>query len=842
MDVMTIPALTLQLTMLNSLLTSSYLQYKSDTNTVASWLASTARKCGYAADLLTKGKQRQQGSGRLKGKARKLARNAPTKPTPSTPPAQTYIIAIKDFIGLAEYIAGYKGTRVEVPEGFTSSLHRAIAVRRSHGADVSEAPGKTTESQASDDRHSYFIGVLEHVRDTLRPLMPESLKNMESETKPADAEKLSNLFDKLELFEPSEDFLNAPDATPSAPGEPPSAARYEAERLQDFEEALLLLQLLVQDMGKIRAVILETWSGYKMGMFDLVSASVTTNTAVDIARRMEEDAQPILDKHGGSEKLLKLLHLGYCIEREEEPTYKERPDDFLNLRVYDLAEKAFWPTYLLLEGFCAIAKGRKNIPQYKPGHYGTYNPLNDRSKMTDREKSYEDRALLMEMLSEINFLCKATPTPMSWEDELTSGLRKTLCETGKIPLWLTFAAHLWLDTHHTLRNEVSRAYDDLYEASVKMGGSIKEILDFHRSLRVDNWPRSNDMAFMILLERIEWVVEEDTLQDARRRAGRPVGQPFDWLKQHPIYAGLYLYHIKAMFQEMGITFVGAWGSVMYAGHLYNAVRQEKLLNTRWDDMELLFVLHENFFVGGRPKTPDDYLKRFVLSLGASASTFAKNKRNQQMGESKRGPRSLTELAPVARMFHQRYCETGARTDLAPEDLETILSKGMWEENEEESAEMSAADGQDLRVFARSEQPSKEQRHRRRRFTPPQLLRALRNSLGAEALEFSFDYLKMHKICWTLLRAVERQCRPHLTQMFGPMYIEHENQLPYVVSYVFMAATKTDRINAVIAKKKEKVVTSALLVEAAGVLGEHIRDGVGAAVSREMGFPYEINIH
>lgn len=161
---------------------------------------------------------------------------------------------------------------------------------------------KTTESQASDDRHLYFIGVLEHVRDTLRPLMPESLKNIEPETKPADAEKLSNLFDKLGLFEPSEDFLNAPDATPSAPGEPPSAARYETERLQDFKEAFLLFQLLVQDMGKIRAVILETWSGYKMGMFDLVSASVTTNTAVDIARRMEEDTQPILDKHGGSEK------------------------------------------------------------------------------------------------------------------------------------------------------------------------------------------------------------------------------------------------------------------------------------------------------------------------------------------------------------------------------------------------------------------------------------------------------------------------------------------------------------------------------------------------------------
>lgn len=78
-------------------------------------------------------------------------------------------------------------------------------------------------------------------------------------------------------------------------------------------------------------------------------------------------------------------------------------------------------------------------------------------------------------------------------------------------------------------------------------------------------------------------------------------------------------------------------------------------------------------------------------------------------------------------------------------------------------------------------------------------------------------------------------------MFGPMYIEHESQLPYVVSYVIMAATQTYRVSTMFAKKKkENVVTSALLVEAAGVLGEHIRDVVGAAVSREKGSSYDIN--
>lgn len=75
--------------------------------------------------------------------------------------------------------------------------------------------------------------------------------------------------------------------------------------------------------------------------------------------------------------------------------------------------------------------------------------------MTDREKANRDTALLMQMLPEINFLGKSTQTPMSWEDEINSGLRKMLCEIDKVPLWFTFAFHLWLDIHHTLRNEVS---------------------------------------------------------------------------------------------------------------------------------------------------------------------------------------------------------------------------------------------------------------------------------------------------------------------------------------------------------------------------------------------------
>lgn len=590
--------------MLSNLLTSSYLQYKTDTDTVASWLAATARKCGYAVDLLTKGQTKSAaGSGRLKGKARKQARSKETStssaPKPSLP---TYTIAVKDFTTLADFIAAYKG-RVQVPESFASAIYRAISARKSHGSAVSADLPQSEENAASDDRHSYFVGVLEHVRDTLRPFMPaDFLGRQEKKGKAADTEKLANSFERLEVYDVSEEFLNAPDAARPAPNvDIPSDVRYEAERLDDFQEAMFQFQLLLQDISKIRNVVKETWIGYQSGAFDLVSASLTTNTAVDIARSMEEDAKPVLTKHGGSAKLLQLLYIGLCLERGEDPNYKERPTDDMNFKTYDFTETISWPTFQILNAFDGILEDNK-MPIYKSGYYGTYDPSRDRSKMAAREKFQEDKIVLMELLPEFCVLCRGTDRVPA-EDELINNLRM-MFQTHEIPLRLVFAAQLLLDAHHALRGDVRRGYDTLSLAAQQIELSITQIFTFHESLkigRVETWPRENDFVLRQLLSRIDDWVKKDPIQEAKRRLRQAPGEPFKLMKSHPAFSGLWLYSLRALYQEIGITFVGAWGSVMYAGHLYNALRQENLLKTRWDDMELVMALHRNFFIGGGPK-------------------------------------------------------------------------------------------------------------------------------------------------------------------------------------------------------------------------------------------------
>ncbi|KAK7570564.1 hypothetical protein V3481_019416 [Fusarium oxysporum f. sp. vasinfectum] len=180
--------------MLPSSLFSIYQQYKEDTDSVASWLASTAKACGYPSDLLTPTGIQTKGTGRLKGKARRDAKKQNTYvPTPlHTIPK--YVIAVKDFIPLAEFIFASKPL-ISVPPSFAETLDRVIYVRAKFGAQLIDHGMKP--STKSDATHSFFVGILEKVRDVLRPRMPAGTKSFQS------FEDLGNRFSGLQCVHQS---------------------------------------------------------------------------------------------------------------------------------------------------------------------------------------------------------------------------------------------------------------------------------------------------------------------------------------------------------------------------------------------------------------------------------------------------------------------------------------------------------------------------------------------------------------------------------------------------------------------------------------------------------------
>lgn len=828
--------------MLPDLLTSSYLQYKADTNAVASWLATTAKSCGYAPDLLARENNGQQkaSTGRLKGKARKQARETANQSSAEQKPsAPTYTIAVKDFINLAQHIAGFTKPPVSVPRGFATVLDRAIAVRRGHAADLSSQLDQSAKKKESDATHTYFLGVLEQVRDILRPRMPSDLlkdhlaKPPGTEIPTDSSESLSNQFKHLDIHEPSEAFINAPDNVPKTTTEGDTEVRYEAERLQDFDEAYFAFQLLLQDFSRFRNFIDETWVGYREGAWDLVAASITTNTAIDLARRLEDELQPLFAKQDGAAKMLERYYAVQCISRGGHPDHTERPGDDMNYQMYDIADHIFIPSYMFLKAFGALV-GPRNIPQYKPGFYGTYDPSSDRSKMSAREKYLEDKIVLMEILPDFCVIGQVMKTVPA-EDELTRGLRE-MFKTHNIPVWVAFAAQIFIDIHHVLREDVYRGFADLSRTANVINGSIKQNFEFHSSLRVETWPASNDKALRGLQARIVGWVDNDPIQSAKIKIKQPPGEPFMLMRRHPLFCGLWEYSLKALFHEMGIVFSGAFGSIMYAGHLYHAVRQEKLLNRPWADMELVMGMQqpESFFVGGFPNTPDDYLKKYALAMGVSASVFAKNKRKGPLEASKKGPKGLSQLAPVNFMFKDRYCDASGRIDLTAHDVENILAASDWEEEN--------ADGENKDTLVMTSDKADQKRWKaERRLSTTQLLRNLRNALQAESLEFTFNYFMMHRSCWRLLRAVDERCKGLLIKMYGPQYIDEENQLPSMVGYILMAAARTKKLGDKLFKKKSDLVTSVLLEKAAEAIDEMIGSGAGPFTSMMLQKEYGMGV-
>ncbi|DAA75324.1 TPA_exp: Uncharacterized protein A8136_1721 [Trichophyton benhamiae CBS 112371] len=737
----------------------------------------------------------------LKGKARKAARasqastNSSTKSSASVKP-QTYLIAVRDFIPLAETIVKCEAPRVRVPSTFITAIERAISARRSHHSILGE------KTRTNEDGHGHFISVLERVQNILRPLFVDENK-----------EGLANKFEKLDVEEPSEERAHTPDTTKPELPESDSDATYEAERAQDINEMYSAYCLIIQDYRAFRIAIQETWLGYRHGVFDLVSASIMTNTALEFARQLEKDAAPLFNKFGGSAMLMEAVFTAQCHNMGEDKDFRELPGDDLNFRVWEAATEIFFPTYMFLQGFVPMVS-KDNMPVIKPGYFGVYDPTSDRINKSPREKFQEDKVILLEHSTEFALLCICAPDLLA-EDELTRSFAEAF-QTHSVTLFLSFATQVYLDIHHTLRGDVRRGLSDLMATANMIDESINDNFQYHKSLRVTGWPRSNDTVLEKIQQFIGLWVKRDPVGEARRRLKQPPREPYMLLSSHPLLCGLITYSLKAKFQEVSLAFAGAWGSILYTYHLYNAVKQEKLLRNNWQDMDVIMGMQDKIFVGDRPQTPEDYLKQFALSMGWSAAAFSKNRRQGALPVSSRGPRTLKELAPVAQMFKPRFCEGALQRDWTMTDIEQIISKSNWSWDEE------ASPSEGIRVYSMSRNIKKEQKKATSgAVNAAELLKQLRNTLRTESLELSIPYLSFHRICWSVLRSIHEHCRPTLRDMFGGGYMERENQLPFVVGYIFMAATNTKKLSGLLGAKKSDEVTSKLLSEAAAAMDECI---------------------
>ena len=110
---------------------ATYKRYKTDTDTIAAWLFTTAKDRGYNVTGLHEPSAGPRTGSRPKGKARTAAKQAQVNAdTVQNVVVKTYRINIPDFVALAQYIANLKKPRVKTPDYLAHSLHQAIKGRK----------------------------------------------------------------------------------------------------------------------------------------------------------------------------------------------------------------------------------------------------------------------------------------------------------------------------------------------------------------------------------------------------------------------------------------------------------------------------------------------------------------------------------------------------------------------------------------------------------------------------------------------------------------------------------------------------------------------------------------
>ena len=321
----------------------------------------------------------------------------------------------------------------------------------------------------------------------------------------------------------------------------------------------------------------------------------------------------------------------------------------------------------------------------------------------------------------------------------------------------------------------------------------------------------------------------------------PDPEPFRLLKQYPVMCGLFAFALKMRAQEINIVFVNAWGSIMYSAQLYNAVRQETFVPQLWKDMEFIIAMQgeDKFFVGEAPKGLEEYLKRFLLSMGYSAAILAANRRPNANVVSSKGPRSLTKLCAVAEMFTGRYCNNDAAVSWTPEMLKPIIEAKLDDSDSDDSDDAETVSKCSKPAKAKKKTASsgallRKPKQSSHSLPTNEFLQDIANCFHAECVEMSIDYLRMHLCCWKMLRKVNEVCKPRLLTTYGGGYLEREDQLPFVVGYIFMAATATSKIaNVLVARREGVEVSSRLLQTSAEPLNELIASGAGDSVTRGM---------
>lgn len=822
--------------MLPEILAGSYKRYKEDTNVFATWLSTTAKTCGYNSETspipAVQKDAPKTPSSRLKGKARKEAQKAAANgdgPSQDVKLADLqvtrYTVKTKDFLDQAKVVAKSVRPRIQMPLNILRVVQRAIHARK-RCADWFRKTGAKDET--SIEGHDHFINVLENALAILQSCCPKSAQAGKQEQKPKNSavepepsHSLSNRFGMLNVEDTNDIVLDlaASDISATSAAKKSSKATaphswdvYELE-IQYGTDLAFLIFCFFEDLHRIQDFIKETWGKQKAGTVGLEAAAVTTNIALDIVRRAEEDiiatAPAMLAKPRSFQAIAMVIFHADALAKGDDVDKRLSSSDTLKITEFD--EFIYLSTARILMKYEQISSFKiEQYPLPVPPVRMSYISRPELLVLPEVKRWEEEDVRLTQMLMDMSShdifqkVFKDRKEPV--QDELSTGLHKL--RNGEVSVWIVFAARVCLDIQAILGKEVGKPYETLKTAAnaasavldmrvegdeLVPGGSgerwlakdADHMMNLHAMLTF--WIINNPFPYLKdkiledhdpdeweemkgMMKEVEEMNNRNVLPKHRETAKKLNIRPIEpnpelayIFTRNPVYCGALAFNVAVDMEEAGVALANHHLTIFTMSHLYNALQQTGLLKGRWPEMDSIIKLHiKALFAGDLPTNPKECHCRFSLQLGLSARKYEQRASYRLIRASTKKKRPMLSVTPTSAIFRRFFDRK--------EPLKDVI---FWLES----------------LMQESKKSNKKDT--RRTLTPLEFLTQLGDWLPETIPDIHIDYVSMTRTCGILLKTLRSECLSQLDIEYKETNHEDTNEPVYLVMLLQILAETSE---------------------------------------------------
>ncbi|KAI0406040.1 hypothetical protein F4802DRAFT_613982 [Xylaria palmicola] len=733
-----------------------YPQYKQDTKIVAQWLDATSKANGFVGS----GAGHREAEGGIK---------------------RRYTIQIADFGRMADFLSHKEN--VLMPSYVSSSLSRAIRYRSTYGSYLQLQRNTTTALDETENKnHLFFIDVLRRVQSVLhRVSKPAAPVAPVLQTAPTGSRFASLRIPQAATVEDDTEDDASPPMQSNAPmqsnvsSEPSKDDVLFEPWVEDKEEAMFQWRLFNIDIQRIRKQISQLWELYRAGELSLSGVAIAHNIAILLAQKLEQAIKPVFEKYGGYRSMAAThfirRYLGEAVNNEDMEARRSRlracECSILGVTSeaiidgFDIAEEEMSFASHILFRLLPILENFGTFSFYD-GSYGWFRPRDDRDNLTSPEKYSQDTAIACEIILDLHLRTACVyPGAGMKLDELSVAIAEDLAAwnvkdtkkhyTRRIPLLVdkitfraVFATQLLLDSIHVLGTSVDRPGSELVDKMARIFKSVKRLREFYKG---SGPPALGSMPHVEHLERLaEFWQGGDPIEGFRRDqkmgvSERPPGHTL--LRHNAPYCGWWMQMVQAISYNKSFNIANSLSLPLGCARLYFAFVQEKLVpEGSWPDMEAFSTLHRaDLWVGAAPES-HQYFKHIVLAAGQSVVGQASDARCSLPIIRSDRARHLTGKARVTQKILQVFSR-GNVGFLSEGDLERLMA----------DTNLRWYGGKPVRPLKADSKTTVSE-------AGNPFLR-LAQTIDAELLEQSFDYMSLDRVCWMVLRELIKKGRPIL---------------------------------------------------------------------------------